>query len=285
MDTPQIGDPDAAARQGSARLSACIIARNESDRIADCIRSVSFCDEVLVVDSGSDDATVDIARQCGARVLHRDWSGYRSQKQYAVDQAAHDHVLSIDADERVTAELRAEIEVLRAQGFAGYAGWTIPRLTEYCGRFLRHGNSYPDRAVRLFNRRFGHWGGYEVHESVTTAGPVGRLHGHLEHYSYRDLDDHLRRLDRYAALMADELIRAGKHKGLYAVFINPAWRFVRGMVVKRGYMDGWRGLAFHLVEARYVREKYLRAWLEDRAAGRKFVHGGNSTRIANDSRS
>ena len=147
---------DAQAQRAPGRLSACIIACNEADRIADCIRSASFCDEVLVVDSGSTDDTVDIARRCGAKVLHNPWPGYRSQKQFATTHAAHDYVLSIDADERVTPELRDEIEALRPRGFPDYAGWTIPRLTEYCGKFLRHGNSYPDRTIRLFDRRRAH---------------------------------------------------------------------------------------------------------------------------------
>ena len=157
--------------------------------------------------------------------------------------------------------------------FTDFAGWTIPRLTEYCGKFLRHGNSYPDRTIRLFNRRFGSWAGYEVHESIKAEGPVGKLNGNLEHYSYRDLDDHLGRMHRYATLMADELMRAGRRKGLAAVIINPPWRFLRGMIIKGGFLDGWRGLAFHLIEARYVREKYLRMWLASRAEGRTFVQG------------
>jgi glycosyltransferase involved in cell wall biosynthesis len=264
-----------AARAG---LSACIIAFNEADRIADSVRSVAFCDEVLVIDSGSTDATVEIARRCGAKVLHNPWPGYRTQKQFAVNQAAHDFVLSIDADERVTNELRNEIESLRDRGLPGCSGWTIPRLTDYCGAFLRHGNSYPDRAVRLFDRRHSHWGGYEVHESLKTEGPIGQLSGHIEHFSYRDLDDHLARMHRYAALMADELVRAGKRKGLAAVILNPAWRFFRGMVIKGGWLDGWRGLAFHLVEARYVREKYLRVWLASRAEGQAFVLGRKAPR-------
>ena len=253
------------------RLSACIIAFNEADRIADCIRSVSFCDDVLVVDSGSTDGTVDIARSCGARVLHRDWTGYRSQKQFATSEALYDHVLSIDADERVTPALRAQIEALRAGGFAAYCGWSIPRATEYCGKFLMHGNSYPDRAIRLFDRRFSAWAGYEVHERIKTQGPTGKLSAHLEHFSYRDLDDHLRRMHTYAALIADQMRDVGKRKGFSAIIINPVWRFLRGMIFKRGFLDGWRGLAFHLVEARYVREKYLRAWLASRPEGLAFV--------------
>jgi glycosyltransferase involved in cell wall biosynthesis len=262
-------EPD---RLRESRLSACIIACNEADRIAECIASVAFCDEVLVVDSGSTDATVDIARRLGARVIYHPWSGYRSQKQHAVDQATYHHVLSIDADERVTAGLRTEIEALRSAGFAQFAAWTIPRLTEYCGQFLRHGNPYPDRTVRLFDRRHCRWSGYEVHESVHTDGLVGRLRGHLEHYSYRDLDDHLRRMQRYATLMADEMLRAGKRKGLLTVIVNPTWRFLRGMIFKLGMLDGWRGLAFHLIEARYVQEKYLRVWLARRAPLRGSRH-------------
>lgn len=253
------------------KLSACVITCNEADRIVACIDSLSFCDEVLVVDSGSTDATRDLAMQRGARVIDHAWAGYRSQKQFAVDQAQNNHVLCIDADERVTAELRAEIEALRAAGFPHFAGWSIPRVTEYCGRFMRHGNAYPDRITRLFDRRRGGWAGYEVHESVKVTGPVGRLAGHLEHFSYRDLDDHLRRMTRYATLVSEELFRSGRRVGAGTVLLRPLWRFIRGLVFKRGLLDGWRGVAFHFVEARYVHEKYLRLWLAGRQAGRAFA--------------
>ena len=146
-------------------VSACIITYNEADRIEACLRSVSFCDELLVVDSHSSDDTRARAAALGARVIERDWPGYRSQKQFAVEAARHDWVLCLDADERVSAPLRAELEALRAGGFAGAAGWSIPRITDYFGRFLRHGNAYPDRLVRLFDRRHG--GG----RTVAPAGP------------------------------------------------------------------------------------------------------------------
>ena len=137
------------------KLSACIITFNEADRIEACLRSLDFCDEILVVDSHSTDATRALAGGMGARVIERDWPGYRSQKQFAIEAAANDWVLCLDADERVTAALRAEVESLRAAGFAGAAGWSVPRITDYFGRFLRHGNAYPDRLVRLFDRRRG----------------------------------------------------------------------------------------------------------------------------------
>jgi glycosyltransferase involved in cell wall biosynthesis len=239
------------------KLTACIITFNEADRIEACLRSLSFCDEILVVDSHSTDATREIAGSLGARVMERDWPGYRSQKQFAIEAASNDWVLCLDADERVSEELRTEIEGLRARGFPDHAGWSVPRITEYFGRFLRHGNTYPDRLIRLFDRRRGGWIGEEIHENTRVTGSVGRLSGHLEHFSYRSLADHQNRMVRYADLMAQALYARGKRCGLGKVLVNPQWRFFRGYVVRLGFLDGWRGLVFHLVEANYVRRKYL----------------------------
>ncbi len=245
-------------------LSACIITYNEADRIEACLRSVAFCDELIVVDSHSTDDTRARAAALGARVIERDWPGYRSQKQFAVDTAANDWVLCLDADERVTEALRAEIDGLRARGFAGAAGWSVPRITDYFGRFLRHGNAYPDRLVRLFDRRRGGWGGYEIHENTKIQGTVRRLKGHLEHYSYRSLSDHLNRMQRYADLMAQALYARGRRCGLAPVLLNPQWRFIRGYLLRLGFLDGWRGLVFALIEANYVRRKYLGLYMRSR---------------------
>jgi len=245
-------------------VSACIITYNEADRIEACLRSVSFCDELLVVDSHSSDDTRARAAALGARVIERDWPGYRSQKQFAVETARHDWVLCLDADERVSAPLRAELEALRAGGFAGAAGWSIPRITDYFGRFLRHGNAYPDRLVRLFDRRRGGWSGYEIHENTRVSGRIARLHGHLEHYSYRSLGDHLARMQRYADLMAQAMYDAGRRCGLAPVLLNAQWRFVRGYLLRLGFLDGWRGLVFALIESQYVRRKYLGLYMRSR---------------------
>jgi glycosyltransferase involved in cell wall biosynthesis len=239
------------------KLTACIITYNEADRIDACLRSLSFCDEIVVVDSHSTDTTRQIAGSLNARVIERDWPGYRSQKQFAVEAASNDWVLCLDADERVTSQLREEIEALRARGFAEHAGWSVPRITDYFGQFLRHGNAYPDRLIRLFDRRRGGWIGEEIHENTRVTGSVGRLHGHLEHFSYRSLSDHHTRMARYADLMARALYARGKRCGLSKVLFNPAWRFFRGYVLRLGFLDGWRGMVFHLVEANYVRRKYL----------------------------
>jgi len=246
------------------KLSACIITYNEADRIEACLRSLDFCDEIVVVDSHSTDATRPLAAALGARVIERDWPGYRSQKQFAVEAAAHDWVLCLDADERVTGALRAQIVALRAQGFPGAAGWSVPRITDYFGRFLRHGNAYPDRLVRLFDRRRGGWHGYEIHENTRIDGPVRRLSGHLEHYSYRSLTDHLNRMQRYADLMAQAMYARGRRCGLTPVLLNPLWRFLRGYLLRLGFLDGWRGLVFALIEANYVRRKYLGLFIRSR---------------------
>ena len=245
-------------------ISACIITLNEADRIERCIAAVGFCAEIIVVDSHSTDNTRELAAALGATVIERDWPGYRSQKQFATDSASHEWVLCVDADEIVTPELQREIRAVAASGFAGARGFSVPRLTAYCGGFLRHGSAWPDRKIRLYQKSAARWVGYEVHEKVAIDGPVGKLQAHLEHYAYRSLDDHLNRMDRYARLMADEMHRAGRSCGPAAVMLHPLWSFLRGMIAKRGIFDGWRGWQFHLVEAGYVHRKYLRLWVLSR---------------------
>ena len=243
------------------KLSACIISFNEADRIAACCDSLRFCDEILVVDSHSTDGTREVAMAHGARVIERDWTGYRSQRHFAAEQSSNDWILSIDADERVSALLRAELEALRNSEFTGIVGASVPTLTHYLGKFLRHGNAWPDRHVRLFNRQQVRWGGYEVHEKLDYSGNIVKLAGWLEHYSYRNFTEHLAKRDRYAKLMSEQMYQAGKRAFALQIVLNPLLRFLKGMIVKLGVLDGWRGLVFHLVEADYVRRKYLGLWL------------------------
>jgi len=252
--------------QTRAAISACIITLNEADRIERCIKALNFCDEIIVVDSHSTDNTRELCAALGARVIERDWPGYRSQKQFATDAAQHDWVLCVDADEIVTPGLRSEIAALQAAGFPGVRGYSVPRLTDYFGKFLRHGNAWPDRKIRLYHRATARWVGHEVHEKIAVAGPVGALQAPLEHYAYRSLEDHLARVDRYARLIAGEMHRTGARCGLPAVIIHPLWRFLRGMVLKAGVLDGWRGWLYHCVEAGYVHRKYLRLWALSRCA-------------------
>ena len=248
-------------------ISACIITLNEADRIEACLDSLAFCDEIVVVDSGSSDATCDLASAKGARVLVREFTGYRSQKQFAVDAARCDWVLCLDADERVTPALRAAIESVRDGGFAAAAGYRFARATEYFGAFLRHGNAYPDRVMRLFDRRRGGWrGDREIHEHASVDGAVTTLSGDLEHHAYRSLSDQLGRLDRYARLMAEHQHARGRRAHLWNIVLNPFWRFVRGYLLRLGFFDGWRGLVYAYVEANYVRQKFIKLWLLERNA-------------------
>ncbi|MDR3387897.1 MAG: glycosyltransferase family 2 protein [Rudaea sp.] len=248
-----------------ALISACIITLNEADRIEACLASLAFCDELVVVDSGSSDATRELASAKGARVLVRDFGGYRTQKQFAVDSAQHDWVLCLDADERVTPALRAAIEAARDSGFAVAAGYRFARATEYFGAFLRHGNAYPDRVMRLFDRRRGGWRGErEIHEHASVDGVVATLAADLEHHAYRSLSDQIGRLDRYAGLMAEHQHARGRRAHLWNIVLNPFWRFVRGYLLRLGFLDGWRGLIYAYVEANYVRQKFIRLWLLNR---------------------
>jgi glycosyltransferase involved in cell wall biosynthesis len=247
--------------ESTIRLSAVIITLNEADRIADCVRSLAFCDEIVVVDAHSTDDTRSIAAGMGAKVIERDWSGYRSQKDFAVQTAAHDWVLCIDADERVSSTLRVEIEQLRERGFPLHAGWEMPFALHYFGKFLRHGTKYPDRHLRLFDRRRGGWRGREIHEHIEVNGSVGRLRGDIEHYAYRNLAHQRIKLERYADLMAGELHARGTRAGCFKVIFHPWWRFFSGYVLRGGFLDGWRGFFLALLEANYVRLKYMRLFL------------------------
>lgn len=246
-------------------LSACIITLNEADRIDACLDSLAFCDEIVVVDSGSTDGTRERAAAKGARVLERTFDGYRSQKDFAVNAARHDWVLCVDADERVTTALRASIDAARERAFAGQAGFRFARCTNYFGAPLRHGNAYPDRVLRLFDRRRGGWQGTrEIHEHASVDGPVATLAGDLEHDAYRSLADQLARLERYARLMAEYLHAHGRRARIANILLNPAWRFVRGYLLRLGFLDGWRGLVYASVESNYVRQKFIRLWLLER---------------------
>ena len=257
------------------RISACIITLNEADRLEACLASLAFCDERVVVDSGSTDGTRELAVAHGARVIEHAFEGFRTQKDFAVGQANHDWVLCLDADERVTPALRASIETLRDAGFTDAGGYRFARATHYFGAFLRHGNAYPDRVLRLFDRRRGGWrAGREIHEHAVVEGGVRTLAGDLEHRAYRSLDDQLARYRRYAAMMATHMQARGRRARLHNLVLNPFWRFLRGFVLRAGFLDGWRGFLFACMEADYVREKFARLWLlQHPPSGKRVAEG------------
>ncbi len=247
-----------------ASLSACIVALDEEDRLGDCLASLRWCDEIVVVDAHSTDRTREIAAAAGARVIERDWPGHVAQKEFAIRQARHDWVLCIDADERVSPQLEKEIVELRAAGFPAMAGWKLSRVSSYLGRWIRHGTWYPDLKLRLFDRRRGGWTGRDPHDRVQVDGRVGRLRGELLHHPYRSLEEHLATIDSYTTTMARELYDAGRRARLSDLVLRPPARFFVYYVVRGGWLDGWRGLLMAYLAAHYVRLKYAKLWVLQR---------------------
>ena len=233
-------------------LSAVLITRDEERRLPEALESLRFCDETLVVDAGSADRTREIAEAAGARVLvNAPWPGFVAQRRFATRSARNDWVLFLDADERVTPPLRAELQALREREFA-CAGYRIPRVAVYMGRAVRTTDWYPDLQLRLFDRRRGDWQGELVHESVRIEGRVGRLRGEIEHHPYADLSDHLRRIDLYTSLWARQSFDAGRRAGPLAASGAAAWAFLRNYVLRRGFLEGEIGLTVSALGAVYT---------------------------------
>jgi len=225
-------------------LSVVIITKNAATQLAACLESASFADEIVVVDSDSSDGTAELAAQRGARVLQRQWLGFGPQKQFAVEAARNDWVLCLDADERVSAPLRASIlAVLAAPAAQAYA---MARCNRFMGRWLRHGEGYPDRSLRLFDRRHARWSDDPVHEKVLTGAAVARLEGDLLHDSAETLAGYLDKQNRYTSVQAEALFKAGKRAGLAQLLLSPALRFVKFYFLRLGFLDGIAGLV-HIV--------------------------------------
>lgn len=240
-------------------VTATIITLNESANIAAALESVAWADEIVVVDARSTDDTVAIARRYTDRVIVREWPGYIDQKNFAASQAAHDWILSLDADERVTPALADEIRRLLAAE-TGCAGFRLPRMSFYLGRWIRSTDWYPDYQLRLYDRRRARWAGRYVHESVQADGAVGRIRADLEHYSYRDVSHHLAKIDRYASLSARQLHEDGRRAGARQILLHPPAAFLRNYILRGGFRDGTVGLIVSLLNAHYVMLKYVKLW-------------------------
>jgi glycosyltransferase involved in cell wall biosynthesis len=240
------------------KISATIITFNEQKNIARAIESLRCFDEVVVVDSGSVDRTVEIAERLGARVIEHPWEGFAKQKNFAAEQARHDWIFSIDADESLSEALEGEIWQLRKSGPA-YDAYTVPRLAQYLGRWILHSGWYPDRKIRLYDRRKGRWTGSYVHESVTVDGTVGHLQSNLLHYTCDSLTQHLETMNRYTTLAAEQLVAERVRIGWRHLLLDPPWTFFRTYVLQRGFLDGVEGLAIAYMAALYNFVKYAKA--------------------------
>ena len=243
-----------------APYSVVIITKNEARDLPRCLDSLSGSDDVLVVDSGSTDATEAVSRaRAHVRFLHRDFDGYGPQKRWAVAQARHDWVLSVDADEALTGELDAEISRLAADDFAGAAGYEIPRSLVFMGRRFRHGRESAHHVLRLFDRRRGNFDAAPVHEKVVVEGPVRRLEGSLLHYSYRDLDEYFEKFNAYTRLAAAKMRAGGRVPGAAAVVVKLKFTFLQSYFLHGNWRNGFPGFVWAWLGATYHAVKYLKA--------------------------
>jgi glycosyltransferase involved in cell wall biosynthesis len=240
-----------------AKVSVTVITKDEAADIAAALDSVAWADERIVVDSCSTDDTVAIARRHGARVVSREWPGYIAQKNYAASLATNDWILSLDADERVTPALAAEIQSTLATEPEERGFW-IPRVTFHLGRWIRTTDWYPDEQLRLYDRRAAEWTGRYVHEGVKVRARVGRLRNELQHYAYRDVDEHMETIEHYTTLAAKQMFEQGRRATAFDVALQPAFAFFRNFILKRGFLDGSVGLTISRMNARYVSMKFAK---------------------------
>ena len=231
------------------KLSVVIITKNEEKYIADAIKSVSFADEVLVLDCGSIDKTKNIAKKEGAKVFHQDWIGFGPQKNKGVDLACNDWVFVLDADERVTDNLKKEI--IRVLTNPTVYGYMVPRLNYFFGKYIKHCGLYPDYSIRLFNKNKGKFSESPVHEKLIIDGKVSKLKNHMLHLAYETVDEFIKKQKKYASL-------SNKNRNIFKVIVSPLWLFVKMYFFRLGFLEGWRGFVISKVYAQYTFWKYFK---------------------------
>jgi len=238
------------------KISACIISYNEEKKLEDCLRSLQdVADEIIIVDSLSTDATLDIAKRYTDKIYNQQFLGYQAQKNLAVNKASHDWILSLDCDERLSDELKARILNIK-NNLDDYDAYKMARKTFYVYRWLNH-CWYPDMKIRLFNKHKAQWGGGNLHEKVVVdTGNVGKIEGDILHYSFDSISAHLQTLDRFTEIGAQEILERGKHVSLFSPFSHSAWIFIRMYFLRRGFMDGFAGFVASSLSLVHVFVKY-----------------------------
>lgn len=244
------------------KLSAIIITKNEAQNISDCLDSLRFCDERIVVDAGSSDDTIRLAESKGARVVSHEWTGFGPQKNFALSLAQGDWVLSVDADERVTPALVDEIKTAIAEGRAD--GFEMPRRSAFCGRQMRHSGWYPDYVLRLFRRGRARFSNDAVHERVICDGIIARISEPLIHNPVTKLEDALSRMDRYSSIGAAMLAASGRRVSFSSGIFHGIWTFLRTYILRLGFLDGREGFLLAVANAEGTYYRYMKAWLAGR---------------------
>jgi len=239
------------------RISATIICMNEETHIKACLESVSWCDEIVVVDSGSTDRTVEIAKQFTSKVIHHDWPGFIEQVNFAMAQATGDWILCIDADERCSPGLKDAIQKVIPE-LDGVGGFELKRHTWYLGRWINHGGWYPDWKTRFVKRAGAKCVGHEPHYRIVPEGPVKKLDADILHYTYDDFKDHIRTMDKYSDVVSREMQDEGKKFRLIMALVHPWGKFINCYILKLGFLDGWAGFVISMTSAFYVFAKYVK---------------------------
>jgi glycosyltransferase involved in cell wall biosynthesis len=259
----------------TCKVSACVIARDEAENLPRCLGALAFADEVVVVvDDRTHDASVEIARAHGARVILRPYEGNIAQKSFAISQARNEWVLEIDADEVVSPELAREVESVVEADAAECSIYEVNRITFHLGRWIRHGAFFPDWVPRLYRRSQVRWAGVDPHGHVVADGPVGRLSGLLHHFSYRDLRDQIARVQAFSEQSARDLWRRGRRARAADLCLRPPLRFLRDYLVKAGFRDGVPGLVIAAVSSFHVFLKYAKLWELERVSAARRSAGG-----------
>jgi glycosyltransferase involved in cell wall biosynthesis len=241
-------------------LSVVTIAFNEEHNIVDCLDSVRWADELIVVDSGSVDLTVDRAKQFRAKVMQMEWRGYGATKNEALQHATGDWVLWLDADERVTPELAKEIQQIVRENTGEFAGYTVARRAFFLGKWIKHCGWYPSRVTRLFRRTLGKFSETKVHEQLVLEGRSGQLHHDLLHYTDPDLHHYFQKFNRYTSLAAEDLRAAGKNFSPLDLVVRPPFVFFKMFILRLGFLDGIHGFILSVASMSYVFVKYAKLW-------------------------
>ena len=243
-----------------SKLSVITLALNEEGNIAECLESVKWADEIIVVDSGSTDKTVELAKHYTQHVLTVEWKGYGATKNFALDRASGEWILWLDADERVPKELAAEIQAVLRTDDGLVNGYSVPRRAFFLGKSIKHCGWYPGRVTRLFRRTKSRFTESNVHEQISVEGKIGELKNDLLHFTDPDLYHYFSKFNRYTSLAAKDLHSAGKRFSLYDILVRPPFMFFKMYIVKRGFLDGLQGFILCIVSSAYVFTKYAKLW-------------------------
>lgn len=242
------------------RISVICITKNEEQNIEDCLRSVAWADEIVVVDSGSQDKTVELARKHTPKVFDRPWDGYGTAKNFALTQCTGEWIFWIDADERVTDELREEITSVANSGISEIDGYSVPRKAFFLQKWIKHCGWYPGRVTRLFRRSKGSFTENNVHEALMVDGRISALNSDLLHFTDPNLFHYFEKLNKYTTLAAKDLQIGGKKASIIQLILKPSWTFFRMYVIRRGFLDGLHGFVLCVLSACYVFTKYAKLW-------------------------